>query len=201
MLLYSVLNQSNTLNCCIYESVLFPVYVCVWIGYQMSVCPLLVGRCMETSHNNPAYPSSSLCYLLSLFLSSLLGCNLTDVENTVVYFFLVVLIFCVCICTWTEFVHWAKCDHTYTWCIYTLFVSLSHQYAAEVKAGCDDPAIAGQLAVAACLDHNTLPLSEQHPRFLFSFLHCMGPMYLNMALSVLLKAQFLQVFMGHLHTQ
>lgn len=45
----------------------------------------------------------------------------------------------------------ATCDHAYTWCIYTLFVSLSHQYAAEVKAGCDDPAMAGQLAVAYLL--------------------------------------------------
>lgn len=43
------------------------------------------------------------------------------------------------------------CDHAYTWCIYTLFVSLSHQYAAEVKAGCNDPAMTGQLAVAYLL--------------------------------------------------
>lgn len=34
----------------------------------------------------------------------------------------------------------AMCDRAYTWCIYTLFVSLSRRYAAEVKAGCDDPA-------------------------------------------------------------
>lgn len=55
--------------------------------------------------------------------------------------------------TWTRSTLWPAhtCDRAYTWCIYAVFVSLSHQYAAEVKAGCNDPAMTGQLAVAYLL--------------------------------------------------
>lgn len=72
----------------------------------------------------------------------------------------------------------AMCDHAYTWCIYTLFVSLSRQYAAEVKAGCDDPAMVVQLADACLLvwTGNTLTHGEQHrnPRFLSPAHYCIA---------------------------
>lgn len=58
----------------------------------------------------------------------------------------------------------ARCVIAHTPGAFTLcFVPLCHQYAADLKAGWDDPAVAGQLAVAACLDRNTLTLGEQHP--------------------------------------
>lgn len=47
-----------------------------------SHCPLLVGRWAETSHKPLAYPSlssSCRCFPLSLSVSSLLSCNVTDV--------------------------------------------------------------------------------------------------------------------------
>lgn len=123
-----------------------------------------------------------LFFTLSLLPSPTLSCDLTDVEYTNLLMLTVLLLICalcvpgnrnrvhsrVCV----RFGRRAACDHAYTWCIYTLFVSLSHQYAAEVKAGCDDPAMTGQLAVACLLVwlDNTLTHrhreQHRHPRFL-----------------------------------
>lgn len=121
-------------------------------------------RWTETSRTSPAHslPPSlsclSFCFPLSLLLPSPLSCNLTDVgekKKNLCCSSSVCLhgpVDVVTTCTRVrDFGRRATCDHAYTWCIYTLFVSLSHQYAAEVRAGCCDPATAGQLADACLL--------------------------------------------------
>lgn len=114
--------------------------------------------------------SSSSCLLLFFFywLSCCppLGANLTDVEYTNLFMLNMFLLICAClrehageqgVCVCTYVCVWpltglrAACDHAYTECIYTLFVSLSHQYAAEVRAGCDGRAMPAQLSAAYLL--------------------------------------------------
>lgn len=90
----------------------------------MSHCPLLVERWTEASHNKLAEASLCFCYPLSLFLTSLLGCNLTDVENACLFFLVVLLIICVCMRTWRDLAT-GQCVITHIPGAFTLCLSLS----------------------------------------------------------------------------
>lgn len=102
----------------------------------------------------PSLSCRSFCSLsLSFPLSSPLSRNLANVEYTNLLSSTAFLLICVRTYTGTGCAHrcilWPGCDHAYTWCIYTLFVSPSAVHVLlRAKAVCHEPSIAGQLIVA-----------------------------------------------------